>query len=49
MQTIIEEAKLFTKQHLNLMTDTKEMLEEFCKDKDLYMIENSKFVMDYLT
>jgi hypothetical protein len=31
------------------MMDTKEMLEEFCKDKDLYMIENSKFVMDYLT
>ncbi len=49
MMVTIEEAKAFTNAHLRLMIDTKELLEKFSLNKDAYMVENSKFVCEYLT
>jgi hypothetical protein len=49
MMLTIEEAKAFTQAHMKLMMDTKELLEKFSLNKDAYMVENSKFVCDYLT
>lgn len=49
MMVSIEEAKAFTNAHLRLMIETKELLEKFSLNKDAYMIENSKFVSEYLT
>ena len=45
----IDEAKAFTNAHLRLMMETKDLLEKFSLNKDAYMIENSKFVSEYLT
>lgn len=49
MMVSIDEAKAFTNAHLRLMMETKELLEKFSLNKDAYMIENSKFVSEYLT
>lgn len=49
MMVTIEEAKAFTSAHLRLMLDTRELLEKFSLNKDAYMVENSKFVCEYLT
>lgn len=49
MMVSIDEARAFTTAHLRLMMETKDLLEKFSLNKDAYMVENSKFVCEYLT
>jgi len=49
MMVSIDEARAFTTAHLKLMMETKDLLEKFSLNKDAYMVENSKFVCEYLT